>query len=81
MVLTIAAVAGHKGIRLTRLGATVESATEFEGLAAATHFASRLDLGEGLTSREERLLYNAARQCEVHKMLRGEVTFEERIGL
>ncbi len=79
MVLTIAAVAGHKGIALTRLGATVESRTEFEGLAAATHFTSRLDLGDGLTDREERLLYNAARQCEVHKMLRGEVTFEEHL--
>ncbi len=79
MVLTIAAVAAHKGIALERLGATVESRTDFEGFAAATHFSSQLDLGDGLTPREERLLYNAARQCEVHKMLRGEVTFEEHI--
>ena len=80
MVLTMAAVAEHKGIHLTRLGATVEGRTDFEGLAAGTHFVSRLDLGEGLTPREERILYNAARQCEVHKMLSGSVTFEERLA-
>jgi len=79
MVLTMAAVAAHKEIAVTRLGASVEARTEFEGLGASTHFASRLDLGEGLTPREVRILYNAARQCEVHKMLHGKVTFEEQL--
>lgn len=80
MVLTMAAVAAHKGIALTGLGATVEGRTEFEGLGARTHFATHLDLGEGLSPREQRILFNAARQCEVHKMLRGEVTFEEQLS-
>jgi uncharacterized OsmC-like protein len=79
MVLTMAAVAAHKGIQPTQLRASVESRTDLSGLAAATHFASRLDLGEGLTPREQRILFNAARQCEVHKMLRGSVTFEEAL--
>ena len=77
MVLTMAAVAAHKGISLNRLSAAVEGRTEFAGLAAKSHFTSHLDLGDGLTPREQRILFNAARQCEVHKMLRGEVSFEE----
>ena len=79
MVLTMAAVAAHKGIEVSGLAATVEGRTELAGLRATTHFVSHLELGEGLSSREQRILYNAARQCEVHKMLRGEVTFEERL--
>jgi hypothetical protein len=77
MVLTMAAVAASKGITCTRLAATVESRTEFERRKAATRFVSCLDLGEGLTPREQRILYNSARQCEVHKMLQGEIEFEE----
>jgi hypothetical protein len=77
MVLTMAAVAANKGITCTRLAASVESRTEFVGRKAATRFVSCLDLGEGLTAREQRILYNSARQCEVHKMLQGEIAFEE----
>jgi len=80
MVLTMAAVAAHKGIQATRLAASVEGCSRFDGPSASTHYASRLDLGEGLSPREQRILFNAARQCEVHKLLRGEVTFEEHLG-
>ncbi len=79
MVLTIAAVADHKGIPLTRLAVTVEGCTRFMDRQATTHFTTHLDLGEGLDARQQRILFNAARQCEVHKMLRGQVTFEERL--
>jgi uncharacterized OsmC-like protein len=79
MVLTMAAVADNKGIQLTRMAAVVEGRTEFADRRATTRFVSHLDLGEGLTARETRILYNAARQCEVHKMLHGEITFEERL--
>ena len=79
MVLTMAAVADNKGIALTQLVALVEGRTEFKGRQASTRFVSHLDLGEGLTKREERILYNSARNCEVHKMLRGEVAFEDRL--
>ena len=77
MVLTMAAVAASKGITCTRLAATVESRTEFERRKASTRFVSRLELDEDLTPREQRILFNSARQCEVHKMLQGEITFEE----
>jgi uncharacterized OsmC-like protein len=80
MVLTMAAVAASKGITSTRLVASVEGSTEFAGRRASTRFTSKLDLGEGLTPREQRILYNSARQCEVHKMLQGQITFEEHLG-
>jgi hypothetical protein len=80
MVLTMAAVADNKGIKPTRLAASVEGLTEFVGRQTTTRFLSHLDLGEGLTPREQRILYNSARTCEVHKMLRGEVTFEEQLA-
>jgi uncharacterized OsmC-like protein len=79
MVLTIAAVAEHKGITVTRLAASVEGVTEFAGRRTSTRFCSEIDLGEGLTPREQRILYNSAKQCEVHKMLRGEITFNEHL--
>ena len=79
MVLTMAAVAEHKSISVTRLVATVEGSTAFIGRRTTTRFVSQLDLGEGLDSREQRILFNSARQCEVHKMLRGEVVFEEHL--
>ncbi|MFN2291875.1 MAG: hypothetical protein ACK2UC_11840 [Anaerolineae bacterium] len=79
MVLTMAAVAGHKGIPCSGLAASVESRTEFVGRETRTRFVSHLKLGDGLTSREQRILYNAARTCEVHKMLRGELEFVEHI--
>jgi len=80
MVLTMAAVADNKGITLTRLSASVVGRTEFVGRSTVTGFTSNFNLGEGLTLRERRILYNSARQCEVHKMLRGEITFEEHLG-
>ena len=79
MVLTMAAVAANKGIDSARLEADVEGRTEFAGRSTRTHFTTHLRLGEGLTSREVRILYNAARSCEVHKMLRGEIAFEEHL--
>ncbi len=79
MVLTMAAVAEHKGIALTRLAASVEGHTELGDRSTTTRFTSTLDLGEGLTPRERRILFNSARRCEVHKMLRGEIAFDERL--
>lgn len=79
MVLTMAAVADNKGINSAGLGASVEGRTEFVGRGTQTRFVTHLALGENLTSREVRILYNAARTCEVHKMLRGEIEFEEHL--
>ena len=79
MALTMAAVAANKGITLGRLAVSVESRTELADRSASTTFASRVELDGDLTARERRLLFNSARLCEVHKVLRGEITFEETL--
>ena len=80
MALTMAAVAANKGITLGKLAISVESRTDLVDRSAATHFCSRVELDEGLTARERRILFNSARLCEVHKMLRGKITFEEELA-
>ena len=79
MALTMAAVAANKGITLGKLAVAVESRTELADRSAATHFISHVELDKALTARERRILFNSARLCEVHKMLKGEVTFEEEL--
>ena len=80
MVLTMAAVAASKGIHVTRLAVTVQGLTEFVGLGASTRFVTDLDLGDGLSRREQAILYNSARHCEVHKMLRGQIEFQDNLA-
>jgi uncharacterized OsmC-like protein len=57
--MTIAAVAKEKQIAPEKIEVQV----------------SRKTITNGLTSRERILLFNAARSCEVHQMLKGEKTF------
>jgi len=80
MVLTMAAVAASKGIEVTRLGASVQGVTEFVGMGANTRFVTDLDLDEGLSNRERAILFNSARHCEVHKMLRGQIEFQDHLA-
>jgi hypothetical protein len=80
MVLTMAAVAASKRIEVARLAASVQGVTEFAGLGASTRFVTSLDLGAGLSSRERAILYNSARHCEVHKMLRGKIEFQDNLA-
>jgi hypothetical protein len=44
-----------------------------EGIHWQTNFAVRVDLGPGLTRREQAILFNSARRCEVHKLLDGKI--------
>ena len=74
-MLTVAAVAANKDFRVERIEATIDRQTE-QARPWQTAFTIRVDLGEGLTRRERAILYNAARGCEVHKLLDGEMTFE-----
>jgi hypothetical protein len=41
-----------------------------------TSFVVRLDLGQGLTRREQAILFNSSRRCEVNKLLTGEMQFD-----
>lgn len=78
MALTMAAVAANKGFAPERLDVRVEWETREEGREWATAFRAEIDLGAGLDDRARKILFNAARNCEVHKLLRGKMEFEER---
>jgi uncharacterized OsmC-like protein len=77
MVLTMAAVAANKGIALDKVEVQVENRVEEAGRQQKTIFVTIIDLGLGLTERERRILFNSARLCEVHKLLRGSIEFRE----
>jgi hypothetical protein len=79
MVLTIAAVAAHKGIDPVRINVDVHRET-VQGAAWETGFVVDIDLGPGLSRRDQIILFNAARRCEVHKLLTGEISFDYRLG-
>jgi uncharacterized OsmC-like protein len=74
-VLTLAAVAENKNIQPEKIDVEIRRQTE-EGSPWRTRFVVSLGLGAGLTRRELAILYNSARNCEVHKLLSGEFEFE-----
>jgi len=76
----MAAVAASKGIPVDRLEVQVEAMTDVTEGGQRTRFSSTIDLGRGLTDRETRILFNSARQCEVHKLLGGRIEFEEKLA-
>jgi uncharacterized OsmC-like protein len=78
-VLTVAAVAAHKEIAPQRIDVKIHRRTIEDGSWQST-FAVEIDLGPGLTRRERVLLFNAARRCEVHKLLEGELGFEYQLA-
>ena len=80
MVLTMAAVAANKGIQVDKLEAQVDAVTDVTEGGQQTRFSSTIDLGQGLTDREIKILFNCARRCEVHKLLGGQIEFEERLA-
>ncbi len=72
----MSAVAENKQIQIAKLEVHIESHVEEERGEIRSHFSSRIDLGPGLDRRERTILFNAARRCEVHKLLSGPITFE-----
>ena len=70
----MAAVADNKKINLDKSEIQIEHRI-LEGKPWVTEFHIRVDLGDGLSERERKILYNSARLCEVHKILTGEFTF------
>ncbi len=50
-----------------------------EGQSWQTQFEVQVDLGAGLTRREQIILFNSARRCEVNKLLNGEMTFDYQL--
>jgi len=76
MVLTMAAVAAHKGMQVETIEVYVEPHIEETPEGMRTRFVSRINIGSGLTKREQTILFNSARYCEVHKLLSGTIEFE-----
>ena len=74
-MLTIAAVAEHKGILPTQIDVRIRRHTA-QGALWQTQFTTEICLGPGLTRRERAILYNSARSCEAHKLLRGEISLD-----
>ena len=79
MVLTMSAVAEHKGIRVDKIEVQVEPQIEETLEGWHTCYRAQVDIGGGLTPRERTILLNSARRCEVHKLLTGRIEFE--VGL
>jgi len=74
----VAAVAAHKGIEPQALSVRIDRQT-VEKTPWQTAFVIELDLGQGLSRREQAILFNSARNCEVHKLLAGQMTFDYRL--
>lgn len=71
----MAAVADNKRITLEKAAVHIARSIS-EGKPWITALRVRIDLGNHLTRREEKILFNSARLCEVHKMLAGQFTFD-----
>jgi hypothetical protein len=74
----VAAVAAHKGIEPRALSVRIHRQT-VEKTPWQTAFVVELDLGQGLSRREQAILFNSARNCEVHKLLAGQMAFDYRL--
>ena len=46
------------------------------GTSPSTRFKIRIDVGDGLTQRERAILFNSARNCEMGKIIDGEVDID-----
>ncbi len=75
----MAAVAANKGIQVNKLEAQVDAVTDVTEGGQQTRFSTAIDLGQGLTDREIKILFNSARRCEVRKLLGGQIEFEEKL--
>lgn len=80
MVLTMAAVAAAKEMPALGFSVEVRMHTAPDGQGGVT-FENIIHLSANFSPREQRILYNSARTCEVHHLLRGPVCFRETLCL
>lgn len=73
--MTMAAVADEKEIKPEKIEVQVVRQTVVND-DWKTKFSIQIDLGKGLTKREQVLLFNAARTCEVGRMISGDIKFD-----
>ena len=83
MVLTMAAVAAAKEMPSHGFSVSVNVApNEGNGKAGkGGGFTSEVHLSEHYSPREQRILYNSARSCEVHHLLQGPLEFNDTLQL
>jgi len=82
MILTMAAVAAAKGFDPGPISVDVRMlAAHDPDNEGGVRFESEIHLSERLSAREQRILFNSARSCEVHHLLRGPAHFEETLRL
>jgi len=78
MLLTMAAVAAAKDMSSQGFSVCVRLNPPANGANGAS-FDSEIRLSERFSPREQRILFNAARSCEVHHLLRGPIVFRETL--
>ena len=77
-MLTISAVAEHKEISLTGAEVRVSRISDTDQ-GTHTSFTVKIKLQHDLNNREKVLLLNAARKCDVSKILAGKVDFSYQL--
>lgn len=75
MALTIAAVAEHKKITAHKVEVTIRMNAKENGRQTVSSYEVLIDLGHDLSKREQAILFNSARNCDVHKILEGKSSF------
>ena len=82
MVLTMAAVAAAKDMPAHGFSVNVHlkrGGNNNNGKGGI--FESEVHLSEHFSPREQRILYNSARSCEVHHLLQGPLEFRDTLSL
>jgi uncharacterized OsmC-like protein len=81
-VLTLAAVAAHKKMKLETIEVNVRGVSD--GLNNRIKaFRVDIDIDGHLTEREQKILFNSSKSCEISKMLYGqtEISYQLRSGI
>ena len=73
IMLTLHAVSRHKGIAIGDSDIRLDCVQEKDG---RTRFRVALKLDDRLTDREQKILYQSARVCEVGKVLKSDVQID-----
>ena len=81
MVLTMAAVAAAKDMPAHGFSVSVRLKSNGNANGKGGILESEVHLSEYFTSREQRILYNSARSCEVHHLLQGPLEFRDTLSL
>ena len=78
--MTLAAVAAHKHIPIERLAVVTAFDLSLKtGVGTRTSFVNRVEIEGQLTDRERTILLNSARNCDVHKILEGQIDMEDQL--